>query len=116
MVLDSRVHSNVPRARSGLRRCGCVILTIAHPYLHEGIMAQRMSSGAVLQSTGHQVDSLVMVDDVLISCCWFSWVTREEEWIYLTDRQYHPASFQYNHTLYSASGRERENFIGFLQC
>ena len=46
----------------------------------------RLSSGAVLQSTGYQVDSLVMVDDVLISCCWFSRVTREKEWIYLTDR------------------------------
>ena len=49
-------------------------------------MAQRISSGAVLQSTGYQVCSLVMADDVLISCCSLSWVTREKEWIYLTDR------------------------------
>ena len=48
-------------------------------------MAQRISSGSVSQSTGYQVGSLVMADDVLISCCWLSWVTREKEWIYLTD-------------------------------
>ena len=64
----------------------CYSNYIAHPYLHEGMMAQRMSSGAVLQSTGYQVGSLVMVDDVLIFCCWLSWITREKGWIYLTYR------------------------------